>query len=106
MVIAVMGASLIPSDQIPVAVPFSDKAAHLFSYFILTFVALLSSNQNHSVLTILAVQFLIGVGVEIAQSFIPGRSPELLDVLANSLGVMIGVLVYFLFRKIKPKTQN
>lgn len=106
MVIVVVILSLLPSDQIPVAVPFSDKAAHLFTYFILTFVALLASNQKHSVLTILALQILIGVGVEGAQSFIPGRTPELLDVLANSIGVMFGALLYFLFRKIKPKTQN
>ena len=44
--------------------------------------------------------------MEVAQSFIPGRTPEFLDVIANSLGVMFGALVYFIFRKIKSIAQN
>lgn len=106
MVIAVVVASLLPQEQIPVKITFSDKIVHFLSYFILSFFALLSSRQKHSLLSILALQVLIGIGVEVAQSFVPGRTPELLDILANSLGVILGALVYFLYRKIKPIDQN
>jgi VanZ family protein len=54
----------------------------------------------------LAIQILVGICLEVTQAFIPGRTPEFLDVLANSLGVLFGALVYFLFRKIKPIAQN
>ena len=106
MVLVVVISSLLPQDQISIQIPFTDKVVHLLTYFILTFIALLSSNQKHSLLTILAIQILIGVCVEVAQSFIPGSTPEFLDVLANSLGVLFGALVYFLFRKIKSIAQN
>lgn len=106
MVIVVVALSLLPQNDIPVEIPVTDKVAHFLTYLILTFVALLSSRQKHSVLTILALQILIGVFVEVAQSFVPGRTPELLDILANSLGVLLGAFLYFIFRKIKPKTQN
>ena len=106
MVIAVVVSSLLPQHQIPIEIPFTDKVAHFITYMFLTFIALISSTQKHSVLMILALQILIGVFVEFAQSFTPDRTPELLDVLANSLGVLVGALVYFLFRKIKSITQN
>ena len=106
MVLAVVALSLLPQDQISIEQPFNDKVAHFLTYFILTFIALLSSNQKHSLLSILAIQVLIGVCMEVAQSFIPGRTPEFLDVLANSLGVLFGALVYFLFRKIKSLASN
>lgn len=106
MVLVVVVLSLLPQDQTVIQVPFTDKVAHFITYMFLTFIALISSTQKHSVLMILALQILIGVCVEFAQSFTPDRTPELLDVLANSLGVLVGALLYFLFRKIKSITQN
>jgi len=106
MVLVVLVLSLLPQDQTVIQVPFTDKVDHFITYLFLTFIALISSTQKHSVLMILALQILIGVCVEFAQSFTPDRTPELLDVLANSLGVLVGALVYFLFRKIKSITQN
>lgn len=106
LVLVVVVSSLLPQEQIPIQMPVTDKVLHFLTYFVLAFIALLSSKQKHSLLTILAIQILIGVFVEVAQSFIPGRTPEFLDILANSFGVMFGALVYFLFRKIKSIAQN
>lgn len=106
MVFVVVLFSLLPQEQNFVQMPFSDKLVHFSTYFILTFVALLSSTKKHSLFMILAIQILIGICVEGAQSFVPGRTPEFLDILANSLGVLLGTLLYFLFRKIKPSAQN
>jgi VanZ family protein len=106
LVVVVLSLLPIPQDQTFIQIPFADKVVHFLTYFILTIIALISSTQKHSLLMILAIQILIGVCVEVAQSFIPGRTPEFLDVLANSLGVLFGALVYFPFWKIKSKTQN
>ncbi len=106
MVIVVVFLSLLPQGQVSVEVPITDKVAHFLAYFALAFVALLSSRQKHSFLSILAVQISIGIFVEVAQSFVPGRTPEFLDFVANSLGVLFGALVYLLFRKIKPITEK
>ncbi|MBT7605496.1 MAG: VanZ family protein [Kordiimonadaceae bacterium] len=106
MVLVVVILSLLPQDQISTQLSFNDKVAHFLIYFILTFIALLSSTKKHSLLSILAIQILIGICLEVAQSFIPGRFPEFLDVIANSLGVLVGALVYFIFQKIKSIAQN
>ena len=106
MVLVIVILSLLPQGQISIQPLFNDKLAHFITYFILTFVALLSSNQKHSLLSILVIQILIGICLEVAQSFIPGRTPEFLDVLANSFGVMFGAIVYFLFRKIKSIAKS
>ena len=106
LVFIVVGLSLLPQGQVSVQVPITDKVAHFSAYFILAFVALLSSSQKHSYLAILAVQISIGVFVEVAQVFVPGRTPEFLDFVANCSGVLCGALAYHLFRKLKPKNQN
>ncbi|MCC3860064.1 VanZ family protein [Pseudemcibacter aquimaris] len=106
MVLVVVVLSLLPQDNIPVKMPFTDKTAHFVTYAILSFFALLSSRQKHSLFAILAVQIFIGTFLEGAQSFVPGRMPEFLDIVANSLGVLLGAIAYFIFRKIKPIEQK
>jgi VanZ family protein len=41
---------------------------------------------------------LVGMFLEIAQNFVPGRSPEVADAIANTLGVVCGIILAFPFR--------
>ena len=106
LVLVVIFLSLLPQDRIFVETPFSDKADHFIAYFGLIFVALLSSAHKRPIWMILLGHIILGIGIEYVQSFVPGRYPEFLDVIANSLGVLGGALVYFLFRKLKPEELN
>lgn len=63
--------------------PHFDKVAHFIAHSILTFLFLINWNQIKK--SFLQSLF-IGVGIEIAQYFLPYRSFDLLDMAANCLG--------------------
>ena len=67
---------------------YQDKLMHLSAYVILG--ALYQKVFRKPQWAIIAAVSL-GIGLEIAQSFLSYRSFELLDILANTLGVGIGV---------------
>jgi len=106
LVLGVLVVSLLPQTQVFIETPFSDKIDHFLAYFILSFVALLASTEKHSVFMILIAHILLGIGIEVAQSFVPGRYMEVLDGVANTIGVGFGAVLYFVFRKVKPKNPN
>lgn len=54
-----------------------------------------------------ALMFTVGVAVEYVQSFHPTRSAEIRDIYANTVGVMLGLLVVFFWQRYAiPITQS
>ncbi|MDZ7689537.1 MAG: VanZ family protein [Halobacteriales archaeon] len=94
-VVAVVAASLVSDPYLPTAdfVPgvASDKVWHAVGYFCLTLVALYVFDQRPLVVAVGVV--LLGAGVELAQSFVPYRTASLLDMAANTVGVVFAVAV-------------
>ena len=41
----------------------------------------------------LAAGFALSLGIEVAQSFVPGRSSSLIDLASNSAGALLGALL-------------
>jgi len=83
-----------------VDIPSFDKFLHMIEYGILGYLmirALVGSEVKlpHGKLIILAVIFatLYGVTDEIHQMFVPGRAPEILDVLSDFIGASIAGLI-------------
>ena len=57
-----------------------------------------------SKITITSITGIIyAISDEIHQSFIPGRSPQVTDVLIDTMGVILGILLVILVIKIKEK---
>nr|WP_244314418.1 MULTISPECIES: VanZ family protein [unclassified Pannonibacter] len=73
-----------------------DKLLHVTFYGLLTFAihAFFCCRLRISAL----VAFAFGVGGEIAQAFIPGREPSMLDAIANGIGVALVVFGIALWR--------
>jgi VanZ family protein len=71
----------------------SDKIKHTSAYTVLGITGLLAFSKHPGRLA----GFLLGWGIlmEIGQKFVPGRSPEAADVLANLLGI---ALAWFVMR--------
>jgi len=94
--------SVMPGKQLPSGLPW-DKALHFVGYFGLGFLARMGSERRPAWLLIIAC-IAFSLAIEIAQMFIPNRGFEWQDLLANSLGVICGVLVGVLGKKlfIKP----
>jgi VanZ family protein len=98
------------SYDIKIDVLFLDKAIHLVEFALLGillsfgyFMSLKSSLMTKAVLTVCSGILLGGLD-EFHQYFIPRRSVEFLDVVADAFGILIGLFLYFYFsRTIKGK---
>lgn len=76
---------LMPADRLP-QINIWDKLEHAGTFFTLMVLAWLSYRQALFRLAMLLIAY--GVLIECIQAFIPSRSFSLLDVVADSLGVL------------------
>ncbi len=107
----------IPGPALPTQITFNDKLEHLSAFMILGILLSLSLKvQNKFKLLkdrFFIATFIIGVVYgsldEIHQLFIEGRSCDILDVTADTIGVSIGIslvaLIMFIDRLKQPKTD-
>lgn len=73
---------------------YLDKVAHFLIFFNLGIqISSCFKNRTNLIFAIMA-GIAFGVLTEVIQQFIPGRNFEVLDILADSLGVILGVLLY------------
>lgn len=102
--------SSVPGQNIPKVFKFTpDKLIHVLEYFILGW--LLIRWLRHQFLYPSMVYGAMAAGIccavldEFYQKFIPNRSPDLRDVIADAAGVALGIFIFNLFsssRKINP----
>ena len=81
---------------------FLDKALHFLCFTYLTLITWLSrilSKDLHVYVIVLAY----GILIEIVQRFIPYRSFEYLDIFADSVGIIAGLMIIKVFKNLYPK---
>jgi len=104
-------ATLTPGESMP-EVNFwdfanADKLAHFGVFAVLSFLMIrgfslkssLFGLKNKKIIFTIVITIMYGGLIEYAQSFIPGRSIEFNDMLANGFGSAIGVFVYLFLKK-------
>lgn len=79
-------------NQLPSA-DISDKAQHAIAYAVLSFLALLSFANTGKIKLALAC-VMVGMLLELGQSFVPRRFMDPWDLLANTVGIVIVVAVW------------
>lgn len=84
------------------------KSAHVFKYFILgllVFNVLRYYTNNLRKIVIYSMLFavLYATSDEIHQSFVPGRSPEITDVLLDTFGASLGVALFWYIARLKSR---
>ena len=106
---AAVGATLVlcyllfsPSENLDIEVPelFTDKAAHCLAFAGLTF---LWKQYLKNLMPVIVMLLLFAIFTEIVQYLLPvsfRRSFELNDLLADSIGIAIGLLCSWIFDKI------
>jgi len=98
------------SHDIKIDILFFDKVIHIAEFALLGlllsfgyFMSLKSPRMVKAVLTICSGILLGGLD-EFHQYFIPHRSVEFFDVIADAIGILIGLLLYYYFsRTVKGK---
>ena len=91
MLLVVAITSLVPVPDIGV----SDKFAHLFTYATLSGWFSLLVTRRASLGWVIVGLIAYGIAIEGLQGMTDYRSPEWGDVVANSVGVLLGILCFF-----------
>lgn len=96
MTLAVVALSLMPGQKLPVT-GISDKIQHGTAYALLAlWFAGIYPRSRYWLIAI--ALFLLGVGIEFAQGAMSlGREADLRDVLANSSGIAVGLMLAWLW---------
>jgi len=89
---AVTVLSLLPQRDLP-KVGVSDKIEHVVSYFVLAILGSLAFRERRSLFALFVLLCAMGGVIELLQAFSPGRSPDIVDALADGAGAAAGTLV-------------
>ncbi len=101
--------SSIPTAKLPsVDFPSFDKGVHFFIFFTLAalthravrFQDRIPLVAKHHVLSTILFVVLYGLVDEFHQYFVPGRNPSVLDLLADAIGALIYLGLFFLIRRV------
>lgn len=84
--------TLLPSSSMP-AVDLWDKAQHFIAYSLLPPLSMLAVSSIRSLHYLCLLWAGYGIALEYAQSIVPGRTTSWEDALANSLGIVCGLLL-------------
>ena len=88
-------------SMLPNLPPGSDKVAHAFMYALLSACLTLATARPGFAVV---VSSLYGVSDEVHQSFVPGRTSDVFDLVADVTGALIGALgVAFLRRRLAKR---
>jgi VanZ family protein len=102
VIIAILSFIKMPAKGLEVGP--SDKVSHLIAYFSLTLAWLYTMIKNEKWFAQLKYAilgcFIYGIIIEVLQStFTSYRTASYLDILANSIGIVLAVLAFHLFEK-------
>ena len=90
---AVVVLSLLPGPGTPPPFPHVDKLGHLLAYAWLGLLPWWVFNTPRAVRLTGGCVVALGCLIELAQGTIPGRMPSGLDIAANTLGVLLGIVL-------------
>ncbi len=93
---------LLPVTKGPkISIPFFDKVIHALLYFLFVIIWLLyfkrSKKETISIYALVSVAlFIYGIVIEVLQgSFVATRTHDNWDIVANTTGIIIGVIVFY-----------
>ena len=93
--------SSIPVKSVPTLFALTwDKLLHVIEYFLLGVFGYRAYENRHKHITIIIATFgiLFGCIDEMWQSFIPGRYPSYYDIIADGIGVILGVITIHIIK--------
>ena len=85
--------SLTPAVELPFGFKWDDKVYHAFAYLWLSVLPLLCFQRRKFDLAGALMMAPFGILIEFAQRFVPGRHFSLGDMIANIVGVILGILL-------------
>ncbi|EJF10348.1 MULTISPECIES: VanZ family protein [unclassified Pontibacter] len=102
MVLTLLPSSSMPSLSIWEIFSF-DSFAHAFMFAVLTYLMTVGLKkqftfprvQHYAIRTAFFVSSMFGIAIELLQHYlIPGRQGDIIDVLSNTIGCILGILLF------------
>ncbi|WP_188502302.1 VanZ family protein [Pontibacter amylolyticus] len=102
MVLTLLPSSSMPSLSIWEIFSF-DSFAHAFMFAVLTYLMIVGLKKQYTYMrvqlfairTAFMVSSMFGIAIELLQHFfVPGRQGDIVDVLSNTIGCIIGILLF------------
>ena len=98
LVVGLIVASIIPSLRPPSAYQL-DLVIHLGVYLVLAALPAALLGRLRLAIAMGVLLAMVGLGIEVAQSYVPGRTSSELDLFANFLGIVLGLTTGRLLRR-------
>ncbi len=92
LLVAVLSLAIVP--PLP-EVPNSDKFGHALAYASLAAMAVQLFSGKRTLIRVALLLIAYGIAMEFLQGLTPNRTPDPMDALANSIGVVIGISAAF-----------
>ena len=96
--------AIVPQDIAPTIGDLSDKTLHFIAFAVLTLLLFLSYRISLWK-GIFYLLFYAGF-IEFSQYFTPNRCAEWLDIVADGIGIVIGLLLYAGYKKLETICEN
>ena len=100
--ISIVTILFIQEVNIESSVNYLDKALHFLCFSYLTLITWLSRILNKD-LHVYVIVLAYGILIEIVQRFLPYRSFEYLDIFADFVGVIAGLIIIKILKNLYPK---
>ncbi len=98
-IVYVIFESITPTPDFPADFNFADKVYHALAYAWLAALPTVGFRQRKAALYATGAMIVLGVALEIVQAFLPTRSCELGDMLADAVGAVSGFYLGSLIKK-------
>lgn len=92
-IVIVIYYSLLPQVEFPVDFWSADKAYHCAAYGWLAVLPMTGFSARRLASSAALSMIFLGILLEVGQHYLPGRSFSLLDITANTLGVILGIFL-------------
>src|SRR5687768_8466726 len=92
---ALLLATLSPQPDLPLEL--SDKTWHVLGFALMTAAAVGFAHEARALLGWAAFALLVGAVVELGQTFVPSRSPDIRDFVADAIGCAVGLVLALLW---------
>ena len=96
--------AVIPQQMAPEIADLSDKSLHFIAFAVLTVLLFLS--YRLSLWKGIALLLFYAFFIEFSQYFTPNRCAEWLDIAADAIGILLGLLLYAAYKKLEEICEN